>query len=70
MVGNGMEAAGPFEEREVVGDKSSGKKERTEPAGPIATGNQIADIGGEAADVRRKCKQEKEMVHWSGRTRG
>lgn len=30
MIGNGMEAAGAFEEGDVVGDKSSGQKERAE----------------------------------------
>ena len=54
--GHGVQAAGAFEKRKIMGDEATGQEHRAEPAGPIGACDQVADIGGETADVRRKCK--------------
>ena len=66
MVRDGMKSAGTLEQSEIVCDEATREKRRTEASRPFAAGHQEADVRGKAADVRRKCKQEKEMVHAVG----
>jgi hypothetical protein len=43
--------------------KEAREHQRAEATGPFAASDQKSDIAGEAADIYRKCKQEKEMIH-------
>ncbi len=51
MVGDGVEAAGAFEESEIVGDEAEAEEHGAEAAGESAAGVEIARVRGEAQDV-------------------
>jgi len=51
MVGDGVEAAGAFEESEIVSDKTRARKTVPETAGEFAAGVEISCVRGEAQDV-------------------
>lgn len=69
MVGNGVQAAGAFEQGEVMGDEARGKEDGADAASPFTASGQISNVAGKAAHIRRKCKQKKEMGHGTGSSR-
>ncbi len=56
MVRDSVESAGAFEERKIMRDQTTRQKQRAKAAGPIGACDQVTDVGGETADVRRKRK--------------
>jgi hypothetical protein len=66
VIRNGVEAAGTFEKCKVVSGKACRQEDGADAAGPFAASDQIAYVAREAAHIRRKCKQEKEMGHGLG----
>jgi hypothetical protein len=70
VVRDSVQSASPFQQRKIMDYQTASQEYRAEAARPIQAGDKVANISGETADVRRKCKQEKEMVHWQGRLRG
>jgi hypothetical protein len=51
-----VQTASALEKGKIVDDETTRKKQRAEAAGPFAASDKKANVGGEAAEVRRKCK--------------
>jgi hypothetical protein len=51
VVGDRVEAAGAFEESEIVGDEAEAEKDGAEAAGEFAAGVEIACVRGEAQGI-------------------
>ena len=56
VVRDGVKTTGAFEEREIVNNETTCEQQGAEAPGPIAAGDQVADVGREASNVGRKCK--------------
>ena len=51
MIRDGVQAAGAFEKREIMGDEAETQKYRAEAAGDFPARAQEADVRAEAQDV-------------------
>ena len=56
VIGNSVQATSAFKKGEIVDDETTREKQRAETARPFAASYKKADVAGEAAQVRRKCK--------------
>src|SRR5215831_18797867 len=63
MIGNRVQAARSLEQRVIVRYQPARQQQRGHATRPFAARYQEPDVAGETAQIGRKCKQEKEMVH-------
>lgn len=66
VVRNGVQAARAFKKRVIVSDKAGRQQQGGDSPGPFVASYKIAHVAGKTAEIRRKCKQEKEMIHELG----